>query len=239
MRVVVGLAIAAASSVALARTPPPADVPSTIQVTGTARISETPDRVYVDIGVATEAPTSQAASSKNAERLRAVIAAIRRSAGPTAQLTTAQYSVSPEYRYSREGAAPKIVGYAVSNVVQVRLDDLERIGRVIDGADQAGANRVEAIRFTLRNAETARMEALRKAALNAREDANALAGALSLRIVRTLSVDERSPVIVPVRPIFARAMTETTAQAATPVESGTLDVTASVRLTVEVAPVGR
>jgi uncharacterized protein len=234
--------LTAASSMALAQPPPGPRPPprATLQVTGEARVAEAPDRVYIDIGVTTQAQRSQAATSQNAERLAAVIASVKRVAGPSAQLTTTEYSVSPSYHYPRGGGTPAIVGYTVSNVVRVRLDDLTRIGRVIDAATQAGSNDVRDIRFTLRDEQAARTEALRKAALTARQNAEALAGGLELRIVRVLSASEQSPGIAPV-PVYAQVTAARMAAAApaTPVEAGTLEVNATVTLTVEVAPAKR
>jgi uncharacterized protein len=156
-------------------------------VAGQAKVSETPDRVYIDIGVTTQAPKSQDAASQNAGRVAAVIAAVKRAAGSGAQLTTTEYSVSPNYNYPREGGTPTVVGYTVSNVVQVRLDDLRKIGPAIDAATKAGSNNVQDIRFALRDEQVPRDEALREAALNARLDADVLAGALGLKVVRVLS----------------------------------------------------
>jgi uncharacterized protein len=238
MRVLAALALAAAaSSDALARaTAPPANPPATLRVTGRARLVEAPDRVYVDIGVTTEAPSSRTATSENASRLNGVIGAIRRGAGPGAQLTTIRYLLTPDYRYHPNGTAPTIVGYTVTNVVELRLDELDKIGRVLDAATQAGANRVESIRFALRDAEAAKMQALREAALDARAQARALAGALGLRIVRIASADEQSPAILQVHPIFAQSARVDASREPTPLEPGSLDVDASVALTVEVAP---
>jgi uncharacterized protein YggE len=64
-----------------------------------------------------------------------------------------------------------------------------------------------------------------------------LAGALNLRILRVLTVEESSPGIVPLRAHLAMARaTSAAAEAPTPVESGTLDVSAQVALMVEVGP---
>lgn len=242
MRILLAVALAAASSWALAQPPPPAHPPrpATIEVTGQAEVSRAPDRVYIDIGVTTQARKSEDAASQNAERLSAVIAAVKGAAGPGAQLTTTQYSISPNYNYPRGGGTPTVVGYTASNVVRVRLDDLGRIGRVIDAATQAGSNNVQDIRFALRDEQAPRDEALREAALNARQDAEALAGALGVGVVRVLAVSESGPEARPV-PIYAQAMGRL-AQARvtpTPVEAGTIDVTATVTLTVEVAPAKR
>jgi uncharacterized protein len=244
MRLLPALLLTAVSSMAIAQPPPgprpPRLPPAHLTVTGEARVSQAPDRVYIDLGVTTQAQRSQAATTQNAARISAVLAAVRRVSGPSVQLTTTDYSVSPSLRYPRGGGAPTIVGYTASNVLQVRLDDLARIGRVIDAATQAGANDVRDIRFALRDEQAARSEALRKAAVNARRDAGALIGALDLRLVRIVSVSEQSPEVAAV-PIYAQVTAARMAAAApaTPVQAGTLDVDATVTLTVEVAPAQR
>ena len=239
MRLLLAVVLTAASSWAMAQPAPGPPRPATIQVTGEAQVAEIPDRVYIGIGVTTEARQSEAAASQNAARLAAVIAAVKQAAGAGAQLTTTEYSISPNYNYPRSGGTPTVVGYTVSNVVQVRLDDLRKIGRVIDAAAQAGSNNVQDIRFALRDEQAPRSEALREAAINARQDADALAEALGLRVVRVLSVDEQSPVSAPIYPRFAAVRMEMRAASATPVEGGTIDLNATVTLTVEVAPAKR
>lgn len=237
MRMLLAVTLTAASSWTLAQTPPaPRPRPATIQVTGQAQVSEAPDRVYIDVGVTTQAQKSEAAAAQNAKRLSGVVVALKRAAGSGAQLTTTEYSVNPNYHYSRDGGTPTIVGYTASNVVRVRLDDLGRVGRVIDAATEAGSNNIQDIRFALRDEQGPRGEALREAARNARQDADALADALGLRIVRVMTVNEQSPEAGPV-PVYARAMSVAAAPAVhTPVEAGTIDINATVTLTVEVAP---
>jgi uncharacterized protein YggE len=245
MRLLVAFALTAASSWALAQPsrgfpPLPPPRPATIEVTGQADVSETPDRVYIDIGVTTQAQKSEAAAAQNAGRVATVIAAVRRAGGPSAQLTTAEYSVSPDFNYPRDGGAPALVGYSVSNVVRVRLDDLRKIGPVIDAATQAGSNNVQNVRFALRDEESPRREALREAARNARQDAEDLAAALGLKVVRVLTVQEqgggvRQPLIYQQAAKLALAA----APPPTPVEPGAIDVAAAVTLAVEVAPAKR
>jgi uncharacterized protein YggE len=207
-----------------------------MRVTGDSRVSAKPDRVQIDIGVSSEAQLSQAAAAANARELDAVLGAVRKVAGPTAQLRTTSYSLSPRYQY-HPGAEPTITGYTALNVVQVTLDDLGRIGDVIDAATGSGANRVQGIQFTLRDQDAVRAQALKEAASRARAEAEVLAGALNLRIIRVLNVEESSPRFVPIRmATFGARTAGAAADVATPVESGTLDVSAQVTLTVEVGP---
>ena len=210
---------------------------SSIRVTGDARVTAKPDRVQIDVGVVTHAATSQEAATRNARDVDAVLAAVKKAAGPTAVLKTISYTLNPNYKY-HAGSEPTIDGYVASNVVQVQIDDLGNIGGAIDAATQAGANQVQGIEFTLRDQDAVRAEALREAAQRARAEADVLAAALGLKVMRVLTVEENSPRVTPVR-MFSRAAAATAAATPTPVEAGTLDVTANVTLSVEVSPVAR
>ena len=209
---------------------------SSIRVSGEAKVTAKPDRVQIDVGVATHAATSQDAAAQNARAVEAVIGAVRKAAGPGAMLKTVSYTLNPNYQYHSKGGEPTLEGYNAANVVQVTLDELVKIGPAIDAATQAGANQVQGIQFTLRDPDSVRAQALREAALRARADAEVLAAALGLKVVRVLTVEENSPHVVPVRMFKREAMAASAA--ATPVEVGTLDVTAEVTLSVEVGPAG-
>jgi len=235
--VAVLLACAGAASPARAQ-PAPASPVSSIRVTGDARVTARPDRVQIDIGVTTRAAQSQEAASQNAREVDAVLAAVRK-ATPAAVLKTISYSLNPTYQYHPKGEEPTITGYSAVNVVQVTLDDLARIGTVIDSATQAGANHVQGIQFTLRDQDAVRAEALRQAATRARAEAEVLAAALGLKVVRVLGVEENSPRVMPVRAYLGAQRAMAAAAAPTPVEAGTLEVTADVMLTVEVSPTAR
>jgi uncharacterized protein YggE len=235
--VVVVLACAVAASPLRAQQTPLSPV-SSIRVTGDAKVTARPDRVQIDIGVTTRAAQSQEAASQNARQVDAVLAAVRK-VTPAAVLKTISYSLNPTYQYHSKGEEPTIAGYSAVNVVQVTLDDLAKIGTVIDSATLAGANHVQGIQFTLRDQDAVRAEALRQAATRARAEADMLAAALGLKVVRVLSVEENSPRMVPVRAYMGAPRAVMGAATETPVEAGTLDVTADVMLTVEVSPTAR
>ena len=235
--VAVVLACAVAASPLRAQQTPLSPV-SSIRVTGDAKVTARPDRVQIDIGVTTRAAQSQEAASQNARQVDAVLAAVRK-ATPAAVLKTISYSLNPTYQYHSKGEEPTIAGYSAVNVVQVTLDDLAKIGTVIDSATLAGANHVQGIQFTLRDQDAVRAEALRQAATRARAEAEVLAAALGLKVLRVLSVEENSPRVMPVHIAMAAPRAVASGAVTTPMEAGTLDVTADVSLTVEVSPTAR
>jgi uncharacterized protein YggE len=209
----------------------PEKLPPSIQTSGEAKLTAQPDRAQIDLGVVTQANSSQAAAEQNARKLEAVLSRLRQLVGAGADIKTISYTIQPVYLYPKEGGEPQITGYTATNVVRVLLDDLTKVGSVIDTATQAGANRVQNLQFMLRTEDVVQAQALRDAATKARNKADALASALGLKILRVLSVVETSPGFVPVRDVaYARAEA-----AATPIEPGTIDVRATVTLTVEMS----
>jgi uncharacterized protein len=207
----------------------------TIRVIAEAVVTVKPDRAEINVGVVTQAQTAQAATTQNAQKLDSVLADLRKLLGSTAQLKTINYALTPNYRYSRDGGQPTITGYTASNTVEVTTDDLGQLGKVIDAASQSGANNIQSLRFTLKDEQAARAQALREASLKAKGEAQAIASALGVTIVRVLHVEEAGAVARPVFQTGERMAVGTAGVAPTPVETGTLDIHATVTLTVEIS----
>ena len=209
-------------------------VPS-ITVNGEAMISAEPDQAQIDIGVVTQARSAPEASKENAERLSRVLTEVKKLLGKSDEVKTSGYSLTPNYRYP-QGGKPEIVGYTASNAVRIKTNTLDLVGRLIDGAMQAGANNVNRLVFTLKDEQGAQLEALRQASAKAKSKAEAVAASLGLKVVRIAAINEGERTI---QPIYRQAMAARgealAAQAPTPVEPGTVDVRSTVSLTAEVS----
>jgi uncharacterized protein YggE len=208
--------------------------PPAIRVTAEATVTAAPDQASIEIGVLTQAKDAKTAAAENARNLDAVRAEVRKLLSEKADLQTIGYSVRPNYRYPKEGGKPRIVGYTATNVLRVKTNQLDEVGAVIDAATQAGSNQIQRLQFRLQREDAVRAEALRQAAVTARAKADAIASALDLRVVRVLSVEEGGPAAAPIVRTAQRSMAEGSAQVPTPVEPGTIDVRATITLTVEV-----
>lgn len=204
---------------------------SSIRVTGDAVVTAKPDRALIDIGVLTQEKQSQIASSQNAKQLDAVVAALRKLLGADADIKTINYALNPDYQYRPMGGRSAVSSYTASNVVRVTVDDLDRVGAVIDAATQAGANHVESVRYTVKDEQALHSQAIREAAVKARANADALASALNLKISRIVSVEEGDssqpgPDVADPR--------DPAGPAPNPTQSSSFIVTAIVTLTVEI-----
>ena len=204
-----------------------------VRVTGEARVSAKPDQAEINIGVVTQGTSADEAAAQNAKQATAVISSLRSILGQGADIKTINYSLTPMQRYPKDGGAPTITGYSALNTVHVKTQDLTTVGKIIDTVTKSGANNIQGIQFTLHDDRTVRAQAVREAAQQARSSGDALAGVLGLHVVRVISAETAQPVSV--RPYEMAAMARVAASP-TPVEPGSVDVHATVVLTLEVAP---
>lgn len=210
------------------------DEATVIRVAGEATLSVAPDEARVDLGVMTENMNAERAAQDNARKLEAVLAALRNSFGDSAKIKTLNYSLTPRYRYPQGGGQRELDGYTATNVVRVTTGKLKDVGGIVDIATAAGANNVQQLQFRLRDEEPTRASALREATLRARSKAEAIAQALDLKIQKVLSVEEDGVSVTPVQPRMK--MMSARAASPTPVEAGSIEVGASLTLSVEAGP---
>lgn len=210
----------------------------TVSADGEARVS--PDEATVRLGVSAQAPTARAAQDQVNRTAGAILEAVRKLGISADRIQTSELNLGPVYgqgRPDREPQEPRIVGYQASNVVSIQVEQLEKIGPVIDAGLGAGANRLDTVMFGLRDDRKARTEALTHAVEEARVKADALARALKVRLVRILEVAEGGIAVMP-QPFLkaGRMAMESSAMADTPVSAGQVGVSASVTIRWEIAP---
>jgi uncharacterized protein len=209
---------------------------SSIRVIGESLVNVKPQRAQINVGVLTQERQSQAAAAQNAHTTEAIVGALHKLLGDSAEITTVNFSLNPEYQYRGSGNKPSVSAYNAVNVVRVSVDDLDKVGSVIDAAVQAGANHVESVLYTVREPETYRAQALREAAARARADAETLAAAMNVHITRLVRIEElRDPgALPPVDPSDPDNRLSPGGDP-TPVQPPGFQFTANVALTLEVS----
>jgi len=120
---------------------------------------------------------------------------------------------------------PTVIGYTAGNTVRVTTTDLSQIGLLIDTASQAGANSVGGLSFGLQNPEPLVQQALTLAAKQATAHAAAIAAGLGSKLGAVISAQEGSSYA----PI---AVGSAGAASSTPVQTGTVTVSATVTIQV-------
>ena len=211
----------------------PVTAERTVTVAAVGRVTREPDRAILHLAVETFASTAAEAAEDNAERMDRLIAALRRFGLGEDKVKTVSYQLVPEYEYPpvepRRPREQRLVGYRAVNMVQVTIDEIERVGEIIDAAIAAGANRVNGIAFTLRDPDAARQDALRDAVARAHAEAEAIAEALGDRLGPVIALSTTGGLPQPIARMDMARFESAAAAAVTPIEPGTVDV--EVRVT--------
>jgi len=198
----------------------------TVQVTATGSVAHEPDQVRLLLSVETFSERAEDASRENATRMRAIHEGLSGLGLGKQQIQTVSYSLDPRFEHGRR-TSPEPVGYTARNRIQVTLDSLAMVGRLIDTAIASGANRVTELRFELKNPEQAHVGALRAAMNRARTQALALSEAAGKKLGPPLNIVTTSGGPAP-RMAMVKSMRSFDE---TPIEGGAIQTSATVTVT--------
>lgn len=199
-----------------------------IATQGRATVRKAPDRAFLVLATETRAPQPADAQRRNAELMTAVQEKLRPQLPPDS-VRTLSYSIQEEYDFTDGRRVPR--GYVVSNTIEVRVDDLPQLGRIIDAAVESGATNVHNIQFELKDRAGAEREALRLAVADARGRAEAAAAGANLQLAGVVRIEEQGRAV----PMVSMARMEMdAARAETPIAPGEIEIRATVMLTAEI-----
>ena len=222
------LSLALMSSAAFAQ--PPADPPQVI-VTGEGRIKATPDQAWITIGAESRSKVSTEAQQRNAEAMTAVQQKISGFGVPKDAIRTTAIDLQMEFDYSNGKQTPR--GYVARNTIEVRVDDLSKLGDVLDAVVGSGASTIHGLRFDVKQREQLEMSALQAGVKQAMAKAQALAAGAGRAVDRVIKIEESFAGQEGPRPMMMeRAFAK--ADASTPVAAGELEIRAQVRVTVAI-----
>lgn len=156
-----------------------------------------PDIAQFTFSVITEGGKDVGSLQKeNTDKMNRINAFLKLSNISVEDIKTVNYNVDPRYQYyscSERGEKcppPEIVGYTINQSVRVKIRDFTKIGDLLSGVVDQGANSVSQLTFTIddptRVQDEARAEAIRKA----HEKARGLARAGGFRLGKLLSLEE-------------------------------------------------
>jgi uncharacterized protein YggE len=211
----------------------PALQPAVIVTHGEAVLKRAPDRAFLTVAVETRDPKAADARKTNATVMASVQTALTTAGVQAGAIRTTGFSLAPEMEYVNGRTVPR--GYLVRNQIEVRVDQLDRLGEVIDAANTVKGTGLSIVgpRFVLRDEEAAENEALRLAVQAAMARAESIASGARRTVGPILRIEESfrpRP-----EPIMMRQMASQAAAATeTPVTPGEIEVRAEVTVTVEI-----
>jgi uncharacterized protein len=202
---------------------------NSISVQGTSSIVTAPTVAYLTIGVETFNKDASIAQSENATKMDAVYKALAAIGITKTNIKTVSYTINPRYSYANDTST--LVGYDVSNLVQVTILDMTKVSKALDVTVKQGVNKSNSIYFGITDAEREALytQALEKAVKNAAAKAQALAKAAGVTIGKPSQIIENSSWnVYPIySPVYDKMLAEGSS-VSTPISGGELKVEASI-----------
>lgn len=199
---------------------------------GNGEAKAAPDIARATIGVELRTDTAEQGAAQATQRMNAVLDALRAHGVAASDLRTQSYSINFEQevppqppQYDANKAVPVRGFYRVSNMVEVTVRDLSKVGALLAAATAAGANNVWGIAFDLEHPEALMAQARERAMANAKQNAADLARLSGVKLGALVSVSESSGG----RPVpMMKAMREMAQDV--PVETGEISTNVQVQL---------
>ncbi|MEO8680245.1 MAG: SIMPL domain-containing protein [Vicinamibacterales bacterium] len=202
--------------------------PPVVVVSGEGVVTVAPDQAWVRIGAETRSKNPKDAQAQNAAAMSAVQQRIAAAGIPKDAVRTVAVDLQMEYDYVNGKQTLK--GYVARNSIEVRVDDLAKVGDVVDASVGSGATSLSGLRFDLKRRDTLEREALQRAVADAAARAEAAAAGAKRTIDRVIRIQEsgqRLPYAP--QPMAMRGVSEQVA--VTPVSPGEIEIRAQVTLT--------
>ena len=162
----------------------------TVTVTGTGETLVTADTAVVSLGVSVRNKDALKAQSGANEVIAAIRAALAGAGFNEEDISTGYINLYAIYDYS--GEIEQIAAYNASSNLAVKVQDMGRVGEVIDLAFGAGANTLDGVTFSVTDDKAAREESLKAAVAEAKAKAAVLAEAAGLGALEIKAVQENS-----------------------------------------------
>jgi len=214
-----------------AQQPPPEPA---VVVTGEGIVKAAPDVAWVTIGAESRSKSPKDAQAQNASAMSAVHEKLTAARIPKDAIRTVSVDVQQEVDWV--DGRRVLRGYVARNTIEVRVDDVTRVGDILDLSVGTGATSVHGLRFDVKDRPALERDALRRAVADARARAEAAAAGAGMSIGRVVRIEEpnvmRTP---PPQPyMMARSALAAEDKAATPVAAGEIEVRAQVTLTASI-----
>lgn len=174
----------------------------TITVNGDGRATLPPDVARISFTVLNSAATVSGAQDATTKQANAALDFVKGQGIADKDVKTLSYAISPQYAYPRPCPAgalcpvysdtPKIVGYQVSESIQVTMRDLSKVGALLEGIGKLSVQNVSGPDFALDDSTAGYTAARADAIDKAKTQAGLLARQLGVRLGKIVNFSESS-----------------------------------------------
>lgn len=206
-----------------------------VTTSGQASVRLAPDRAWVTVGIEARAQKPQEAQKQAADVMQRIQRQLEALGIPPEAIRTVSFNLQADWDYSNNRR--NLRGYIVSNLVEVKVDDIAKVGDVLDRSIASGGNTIHGVRWDLQNRDKAERDALRQAVEDAKQRAEVAVAAAGATLGPVMRINEQrydQP-----RPMMdAVMMRQTAAEAAppaTPISPGEIEIRSTVTVSFSIA----
>lgn len=220
------------------------DIPpqATILSSGKGEVVVKPDIATFSFGIEEESLVVAEAQDKVAKSENDILVFLKKSGVSVDDIKVSGYNIYPRYEYPKVnsvygyGGQPRVlVGYVVSETVEVKVRKLGDAGKIIGQLGELGATNLSGLSFSIDKEKEVIKEAREKAIADARSNAKRLASDLGVSLVRIVSFAENGNYPPPIFYSKAQSLGVASVDRATPeLPSGTNKITSEVSITYEI-----
>lgn len=207
---------------------------NTISMSAEGRVNAKPDLATVSVGVLTTSKTAKEAQDNNNKSINQITDAVKKLGIADEDITTSNFSIYPNYIY--EGGRNEINGYQASQTLSVKVRGIDAstdtLNKVLDSAVESGSNQLQGVTFGFADADNLKQQARTQALEKAKTKAQELASQAGLKLGRIVSISDSSSSDYPTPYYDMRS--EAGGAAASSVQTGSQDVTATMTVIFEV-----
>lgn len=202
-------------------------------VNGEGKTTGTPDIVILTLGVQSQNKTVAQAQKAAVNAMNSIMQVLKGAGIAVKDIQTTQYNIQQLTRWDDDQDTYIVTGYQVSNIVTVKIRDMNKAGTIIDEAAEASGDliRVNGISFMVEDPAPLLKIARDKAIQNASDKAKQISQASGVKLGKVIFISEGSNSMPVVQSAYlkysdARGM----AAAPTPISQGELEFQVDVQL---------
>ena len=206
-----------------------------IWVSGEGKVKANPDIAILGLGVEVQQKTVAEAQRQAAEAMSKVMKVLSGRGVADKDIQTTQYNIYPVKRWDDKGQVEILLGYRVSNMVQVKIRKIEDAGGIIDAVASAGGDaiRINSIGFSIDDPTNYYKQAREKAVKDAMDKAKQIASTSGTKLGKVLYITETGAYIPqPIVRNFLKA--EAVSAPETPISGGELEILVNIQMVYDI-----
>lgn len=213
-----------------------AEYPRTIGVSGQGEVRAEPDRASLTLSIESRKPKLDDARAEVAKTVEAVLKLTRELKVDPKLVHATRINVQPEYNWQAQSNERNLIGYYVSRQVEVELRDLEKLGQLLERSIDLGVNQVGDPRLDSGKRQELVREALAKAVVDARQNAEVIAKAAGAKLGNARTINANTEFTPPPMPMVRAMAMEAKAAGGAPYQSGEMTFNATVNVQYDLIP---